>query len=335
MSDFPWPPGSATGIGSLPGTDIREAVRTVLGELPELPYLPELPDRGAGADMIGRGAGLLTEIPVEVAVSGWRVSGRPGRDHRRIMDLLDRDLDALAELAEDYTGAVKIQVAGPWTLAANIELPHGDKILADHGATRDLAGSLAEGVARHVADVRRRLPGATVILQVDEPSLPAVLAARVPTASGFATLRAVPPGIARDALALVVDAAGGPVAVHCCAPDVPLALIRSAGATAVAVDLGVYGRTAADLDALGESIEAGLGLWAGVVPSTDTDLSGPGDTVSAVRTLWRRLGFAPERLAQVVLTPACGLAGASPAYARAAQQRLRSAARTLVDYPEG
>jgi methionine synthase II (cobalamin-independent) len=174
-----------------------------------------------------------------------------------------------------------------------------------------------------------------VILQVDEPSLPGVLAARVPTASGFATLRAVQPGIARDALALVVDAAGGPVVVHCCARDVPLALIHSAGATAVAVDLGVYGRTAADLDALGESIEAGLGLWAGVVPSTDTDLSGPGDTVSAVRTLWRQLGFAPERLAQVVLTPACGLAGASPAYARAAQQRLRSAARTLVDYPEG
>ena len=45
MTDFswPWPAGSATGIGSLPGTDIAEAQRIVLGELPNLPHLAELP----------------------------------------------------------------------------------------------------------------------------------------------------------------------------------------------------------------------------------------------------------------------------------------------------
>ena len=36
---FPWGPGSATGIGSLPGTDPVEAARLVFGELPEL-WLP-------------------------------------------------------------------------------------------------------------------------------------------------------------------------------------------------------------------------------------------------------------------------------------------------------
>ena len=60
---FPWAPGSATGIGSLPGIDIAEAVKTVFGELP-LPYLPELPARGPGADMIGRSAGLLVDLPI-------------------------------------------------------------------------------------------------------------------------------------------------------------------------------------------------------------------------------------------------------------------------------
>ena len=48
---FPWPVGSATGIGSMPGTDIAEAQRVVLGELPDLPHLPELPARGPGADL--------------------------------------------------------------------------------------------------------------------------------------------------------------------------------------------------------------------------------------------------------------------------------------------
>ena len=42
-----------TGVGSLPGTDYRAALRTVLdalggAELPDLPYLPELPARGPG-----------------------------------------------------------------------------------------------------------------------------------------------------------------------------------------------------------------------------------------------------------------------------------------------
>ena len=66
MPDFPWAPGSATGLGSLPGTDIAEAQRLVMGELPDLPHLAELPGRGAGSDIIGRTAGFLVELPVQI-----------------------------------------------------------------------------------------------------------------------------------------------------------------------------------------------------------------------------------------------------------------------------
>lgn len=38
----------ASGIGSLPGTDMKDAVAQTFGELPDLPYLPELPGRGPG-----------------------------------------------------------------------------------------------------------------------------------------------------------------------------------------------------------------------------------------------------------------------------------------------
>ncbi len=334
--DYPWRPGSATGVGSMPGDDIAEALRAVLGELPDLPYLPELPARGAGADLIGRGAGLLVDLPVDLQPSGWRLVDRPGRDVRRTRDFLDRDLDTLVELAGEYDGPFKIQAAGPWTLAAELELHYGDKVLADPGATRDLAASLAEGLAQHVADVRRRLPRATVILQLDEPSLPAVLGARVRTASGFGTLRSVEASVAETALAGVVKAVGVPVVVHCCAPDVPYEILRGTGAVAASVDLTLVDlddrRT---LDALGTSIDAGLALWTGVVPGTDAVLSPPAGTVASVRTLWSRLGFAPDALARtVVVTPSCGLAGASPAYALAALARCRDAAHTLVDDPE-
>ncbi|WP_433531839.1 methionine synthase [Micromonospora sp. CA-263727] len=332
MSDqgWPWGAGAATGIGSLPGTDIAEAQRVVLGELPGLPHLAELPGRGPGADLIGRSAGLLVELPVELYAARWRVAPRPGRDLRRARDLMERDLDQLAEQAEEYAGPLKIQAAGPLTLAASVELPIGGRMLRDPGAVRDLAGSLAEGLRGHVEAVTRRLPRASVLLQLDEPSLPSVLAGRVPTESGFGTYRAMEPGDARSLLHTVVEAAGVPTVVHCCAPDVPLELIRTSGAVGVALDLSLV----TDLDPLGEAIDAGLGLLAGAAPATPPAGHAPtsAQVADRVRGLWDRLGFPRRQLAgQVVVTPACGLAGATPAYARALLAACRDAGRRLAE----
>jgi hypothetical protein len=318
----------ATGVGSHPGEDHLEAIRVVLGEVPGLPYLPELPARGVGADMVGRTAALLVDLPVEVQPSGWRLTDRPGRDHQRAVDHLRRDLDGLEEVGHDYTGPLKLQVCGPWTLAGSIELKFGDKMLSDAGAVRDLTASLAQGVAEHCAEVRRRLPGVTeIVLQLDEPGLPGVLTGTVPTASGFGRLAAVEEWRVEESLRSFED----PV-VHCCAPGVPYALLRRAGVRAVSVDAALLRRR--DDEELGELFEAGTALFMGVVPGRDTRLAGPGVVAKPALELWRRLGFAPDRLAsQVVLTPACGLAGASPAYARAALAACRKAAQVLRDDP--
>ncbi|MFC4021414.1 methionine synthase [Micromonospora sp. GCM10011542] len=328
---WPWTAGAATGIGSLPGTDITEAQRVILGELPALPHLPELPARGPGADLIGRTAGLLVELPVELYAARWRIAPRPGRDVRRARDLMERDLDQLAEQAEGYAGPLKVQAGGPLTLAAALELPIGGKMLRDPGAVRDLTGSLAEGLRAHVAAVAGRVPGASVLLQLDEPSLPTVLAGRVPTESGLGAYRAVESVAAAELLRTVVEAVGVPTVVHCCAPDVPLELIRSTGATAVALDLALL----TDLDPLGEAIDAGLGLLAGAAP-TRPEPAGRAPTsvevADRVRRLWDRLGFPRRQLAeQVVITPACGLAGATPQYARAVLAACRDAGRRLAE----
>lgn len=329
MSEFPWPEGTATGIGSLPGTDIVEAVKAALGNLPELPYLPELPARGPGADMIGRSAGLLVSLPVELYAARWRVAASPGADARRTADLRQRDLDALTEQAEGYSGPFKLQVAGPWTLATNLDLRSGGVMLRDAGAVRDLVASLGEGLRAHLREVTDRVPGAHVVLQIDEPSLPAVLTGQVPTESGFSTLRPVGEATATHRLREIVEAVDVPVIVHCCGLNAPIGVIRSAGAAAIALDLDLV----TDLDPLGEALDAGTGLLAGVVSTLSLDGQAPIPAVVAdrVRQLWRRLGFPPERLpAQVVLTPTCGLAGATPGYARTALAACRDAARRLV-----
>lgn len=316
----------ATGVGSHPGEDHLEALRVVFGELPGLPYLPELPGRGVGADMVGRTASLLIDLPVEVQPSGWRLTDRPGRDAQRAVEHLRRDLDGLEEVAQDYEGPLKLQVCGPWTLAGTIELRHGDKMLSDAGAVRDLIASLQQGVADHVAEVRRRLPGVTeVVLQLDEPGLPGVLAGTVPTASGFGRLAAVEAWRVEESLRGFAD----PI-VHCCAPRVPFGVLKEV--RGISLDTSLLRRR--DEDALGEAIERGTTLLLGVVPGTDTRLPDVGVIAKPALELWRRLGFAPERLAeQVVLTPACGLAGASPRYARAALAACVKAAQVLRDDP--
>jgi methionine synthase II (cobalamin-independent) len=321
---FAW--GPASGVGSLPGTDPAEAVRLVVGELPEFAHLPELPDRGAGADLIGRSAALLVDVAVDLTPAGWRLVPRSGIDQRRAAEFLERDLDALYEVAGSYTGPFKVQAAGPWTLAAGLERTRGDRAVVDAGARRDLAQSLAEGLAAHLAEVGSRLPGATLVVQLDEPSVPSVLQGGLPTVSGFGKLAAVEASVVEHELADLVRRIAVPVVVHCCAPRVPMDLFRAAGATGLSFDLGLV----QDLDAVGTAVVAGSHLILGVVPGTDAALPAPKATASRVQAWWRELGFSADALpAAVTLTPTCGLAGATPGYARTAMTHVGEAAKYL------
>src|ERR1017187_4226119 len=247
---YPWAQGSATGVGSMPGTNPAEAMRVIADELPEFPYLPELPDRGPGADLIGRTAGLLIDIPVEVTPRGWRLAERPGRDLSRARSLLSSDLDVMAEVLDGYTGLVKIQLCGPWTLAAALERPRSlNAALSDPGAVADLTASLAEGAAAHVAEVLKRVPGAQLVVQFDEPSLPAVAEGAIPTASGLSRFAAVEADTLRARMAQVLAAVRRYTVVHCCAATVPFGIIRAAGADAVSFDLSQLRRGEEDAGA--------------------------------------------------------------------------------------
>lgn len=326
----------ATGIGSMPGDDdaaFAEAVRVVLGELPDLAHLPELPARGAGATMTGRAVAVLDGLAADLQPAGWRLTDAPGMDQRRARSLLAQDLDALEEQGQELTGGFKVQVAGPWTLAATVERPRGDKVLADHGARRDLAQALAEGVRSHVADVRRRLPGVDrLVVQVDEPALAAVLGGGVPTASGFGRHRTVHPPEASAALEWVTAAvteSGGEPWVHTCAAGTPLGLLRGAGARGLSVDLSLM--TAADHDTLAEALDAGGTVALGVVPADGTSLPTESEVTARVLRWLDMLGFDPTTAGdRLVLSATCGFAGASPTGARAALTLLRTSAAHLA-----
>ena len=279
----------------MPGTNPAEAMRVVAGELPDFPHLPELPDRGPGADLTGRAAALLVEIPVEVTPRGWRLAEHPGRDLARARTMLSSDLDVMEERLDGFRGPLKIQLCGPWTLAATLELPRTLNVaIADPGAVADLTASLAEGAAAHVAEVAKRVPGARIVVQLDEPALPAVAGGEVPTASGLSRLRPVEAETLRERLSQVIASTAKYTVVHSCALTVPFGLIRTAGADALSFDLSQLRR--GEEDAVAEAAEAGLGLLTGVMPAMPapdartTGPTGPGDGSAEARQAAERDG---------------------------------------------
>ena len=321
-------PVRSTGIGSWPGTDIRDAIKIAFAECPDLPYLPELPARGAYAGLVGRSTALLAGLTVDLRPAGWRLADGSGREHRLALSTLRSDLDELEEQAQGYAGPVKYAVAGPWTLAATVERPRGDRVLADHGARRELGQSLAEGLADLVAEMRRRLPEAQPVVQLDEPLLPTVLAGGVATASGFSRHRTVEPQEVIAALRYVVERVDAGVLMHCCAADPPVALLQGAGAQGVLVDTDRLDRSG--WDAVGSALEGGLEIGLGALPTNALQLT-PDEIARRVLNVLRDLAVDPTRSGQLMLTPACGLAGATAADGVHALRSVRTAADIVTE----
>jgi methionine synthase II (cobalamin-independent) len=329
---------AATGIGSWPGSSPREAAEIVIGELHTLPHLVELPARGLGADMIGRAGALLVDIGIDTVPRGYRIAGGRSSVVRRAASLLDEDIDALEEAWEKAglrggTRTVKVQAPGPITLAAQLELPGGHRAITDSGALRDLTGSLAEGMAAHRAQLERRLE-TPVVVQFDEPSLPAALEGRLAGVTSMTPVHPVDESVAMGLLDDCVAVVGTGVLLHSCAAGLPWKALQRSDIQAVSVDVSTL--TAADLDGVGDFVESGRTVMLGVVATT-APASPPSaeEIAKAAVAVTDRLGFPRSVLRERIgITPACGLAGATSQWARTAIELAQKAADAFGEDPD-
>ena len=329
---------AATGIGSWPGSSPREAAEIVIGELHTLPHLVELPARGVGADMIGRAGALLVDIGIDIVPRGYRIANGRSAVVRRAASLLDEDIDALEEAWEKAglrggTRTVKVQAPGPITLAAQLELPGGHRAITDPGAVRDLALSLAEGVAAHRAQLERRLE-TPVVVQFDEPSLPAALEGRLTGVTSFSPVHPVDEAVAIGLLDDCVAIVGAEVVLHSCAAGLPWKALQRSGIHAVSVDASTL--TAADLNGVGDFVDSGRTVMLGVVPTTAPTARPSAEEVAKdVVGVTDRLGFARSVLREGIgISPACGLAGATAQWARTAVELAQKAADAFAEDPD-
>jgi 5-methyltetrahydropteroyltriglutamate--homocysteine methyltransferase len=330
---------TASGTGSWPGSAARQAAEVVVGELgAALAHLVELPARGVGADIVGRAGALLIDVAIDTVPRGYRVAARPGAVTRRAASLLDEDIDALEEAWETagLRGSgrpIKVQAPGPITLAAELELANGHRAITDLGAFHDIAASLAEGVAAHRASVSRRLD-TPVVVQFDEPSLPAAVAGRLTGVTALSPVAPIDETLATTMLDICAAAAGAEVSVHCCGTTLPWKALQRSNIGAVSVDVGTL--EAADLDAIAEFVESGRAIVLGVVSSsTPPRLPAVEEVAAAVVAVTDRLGFTRSALRdRIGITPACGLAAATPQWARTAIGLARRAAEAFADDPD-
>ena len=273
---------TVTGIGSVPGTDVRDWATRISDQLPELPHVPELPQRGPGADMIGRTLGLLSEVAADftaaTTVTGWELTAAT-RDMRRARSWLGEDLDAVEQAWSGHRGLAKQQLAGPFTLAASVEY-RGRRILADRGLVRELVQAWEAMVAAHRVALVKRV-SANWLIQADEPLLPAVVAGTVRTTSGFSVYPALP-----------VEMPSGADLLHCCARGLPWPRLR--GLAGLLLDFGWH--TLADDEPLAELSTKGTTIGFGV--------SGVPGSVRSVLDFFDRTGLVPT---PALLTPPCGM----------------------------
>jgi hypothetical protein len=331
------PGGVVTGLGALDGVDPQVAARITLDEAVDLPHVPELPLRGPWAEPAGRLAAVLVDLPVELAVGRWRMASGGGRDLSRARGLLARDLDAVEEQWAGFEGPAKLQLLGPLSAAAMVELRNGDAAVSDQGALRDLGASLAEGVVEHVGELSRRVPGADWIVQVDEPAAALVTAGRLSRPSGWGVFPALASAEASALLSHVVEVVrgtGAAIVVHCCDAHPDWELLTGSGADGLSVPLPPSGTDQGEwADRLEQWWGSGRGLWVSVAHAGDQDPSR-----SRLRQLKSVLGAEDEELRRrLVLTPSCGwdperraggTGGAVPVGARAYAE-VRTLAREL------
>ncbi|RLP11624.1 uroporphyrinogen decarboxylase/cobalamine-independent methonine synthase family protein [Propionibacterium australiense] len=321
----------ATALGSFAGTDYAACCHAVLGELEHRAPLPELPARGPGADMIGRTASLLPEMPFDLSPAGWRLCQGPSLIARRARRRLADDREIFTEIMQDWPGVPTITLAGPLALAAGLDLPRGGRAAGDHGARHDIAQSWQAGVSDFLRETVR-LAGRAFAVQIDEPSLAMLLDGELPDESGRHRLPPVDAQEARRILSRSVETAragGDQVVVHCCADDPHLEVLGQIGADALSLDVRDWVQDRVDELAQWCSAEPARGLWLGLVGADEADLGG---TVIAQRFSQARarldVAEGSPRLDGWAITPACGLAAATSS---GQWQILRELVRVATD----
>jgi len=335
----------ATGIGSVPFTDVEGVCRDILDHFPSMPFWPQLVKRSHLEDMsiqYCEGLPLLeireTKRSLVIMETGNREEQLVGFYDR----FLSKDLEHFAISRDHAPGLytliefleqdgvegdyIKGQTVGPITFAAGITDLNGNSVLYNP----ELLEAMAQGLAIKALWQVRKLAkcGRRPILFLDEPYLSGFGSAFSPIERDevIGHLRTVINYVRKDSDALV--------GIHCCG-NTDWSMLLEAGPDIINFDAFEY----MDYfllypDDIVRFLKSGGTVAWGVVPTSD--FAGEVSTES----LFRKLQEGLERICQwdidsrvlanaSILTPACGMGTMTPEGAKKGIDLLSQLSRRL------
>ncbi len=285
--------------GYIATSPVREAAAAAFDilaeELPPVPLTAHLAEGRWGADAIGRAAGLITDLHVDLTSFGWRLTASAGKDERLEDSALGEAFDAIAEYGRSRPGQVQLSLPGPWTLVTALSLSSGARVLGDHGARRDVVQAYAFGIAAFTEKIAAL--GMQPTVRLVESRLDPVLTGTWPSVSGWqslpaisetqvwaaldSTLRHLPPTVLSLPNLAPVHRRGKEIAAA--------EALRSTGARSVSVP--VDGLNAHSWEQLAVLAEADLGIWLHLPAGSGRRPDAVSHWVERLRTPWTRIGM--------------------------------------------
>lgn len=299
-----------------------ETVTVLRGELgaPHRGVIPVLAARSDTAGPIPRTVSLLTELSCDLQPHGWRIRRHTSKESRAAEALLASDINVVADVIGAEDGGdhspVTIEFVGPISLAAQLYLHHGERVVQDHGARRDVGEAMADGMGSLIPRVRQSLEGRDVVVRLDESWLHRTVTGQIPTASGYRTLRAVARAEAMQTLRGVAEAAraqSATVEILVSPEQDPREIDEQ---VADAVLLNHPGSDPHAWEPVAAVVDSGRGIGVLLPELTQGAQRQPlprtGDLVRSITRPWRSVGLAPALLDTVSVAPGPGLEHATP-----------------------
>lgn len=303
-----WFPGVRdSSRGYIATSPVREAAATAFDvladDLPPVPLTAHLSEDRWGADAIGRAVGLLTDLHVDRTSYGWRLTASAGKDERREDSALIEAFDAIAEYGQSRPGQVQVSLPGPWTLVTALSLSSGERVLADHGARRDVIQAYAFGIAAFAERISSL--GMQPTIRLVEARLTPVLTGTWPTVSGWGSLPAISETQVWAALESTLRHLPPTVLslpdlapLHLRGTQITAAeVVRRTGASSVSVPLATL--KAHGWEQLAILAEAGLGLWLRLPSDAGAHPDAVNHWVDRIRTPWSRIGMGVTSLREI------------------------------------
>lgn len=331
-----------TGIGSLPFTDVDQAIDLIFSTCFEAPFWPQLPRR---VFMEGMYAQFLEGVPgvvfdpqgesvyvdtdstagierfyedfIEDRLEAFRITERaaPG---------LYRLIERLPELG-DRVKVIKGHVTGPFTMGLGIKDRQGKAIIYDASFFDMIKKALHMKARWTISLFRDRFPDKDVIIFFDEPYMVSFGSAYVSVSKGEVV------GLMNE----VLDGLDATKGIHCCG-NTDWSVLFDVRTDIINYDAVEYMDTIFYYKReLRDFLKKGGTIAPGIVPSSDHVLS---VSTEQVRGWWRRFlelssDVEDPTVHEYLFTPSCGLGSVSPEVAKRAFSLLADFSVALSSPP--